>query len=280
MRTVTVRDGNCCRHCHEGAIIGPVIRRIHTPVLLEGENALGPVQTHHARAVLRLSDGDKVEIFDNAGRTAVGLLRFHSDGGAIVQVETFDTTPKSRAGLRWSVAAAVPKGERADWMVEKLSELGAEAFIPLATARSVVLPAGKSKPQRWARIATESAKQSRRTGVMRIEPLMPLSDAVGQVATSGATGWCLSTGAAALQIAAAARDYAGQLLTLFVGPEGGWTPQELALMSAAGLAEVSLTSTILRVETAAVAAGAVVAAMAGLTVGQTGKSISVDRQRD
>jgi 16S rRNA (uracil1498-N3)-methyltransferase len=260
-----------------------VIRRIHTPVLQEGDNALRPAQAHHARAVLRLCDGDEVEVFDNAGRTAVGVLRYHGET-TVVQVRKIVTS--GATALRWSVASAVPKGERADWMVEKLSELGAEAFIPLATARSVVLPEGRNKRDRWARIATESAKQSRRPGVMRIDPLTPLADAIGTLADGNAIGesigWCLSTGEAAMPIAAAARDYAGRILTLFIGPEGGWTPEEAARMSAAGIAEIRLTGTVLRVETAAVAAGAVVAALidqqpdrpAALTAPRAGKRIA------
>jgi 16S rRNA (uracil1498-N3)-methyltransferase len=247
-----------------------VIRRIHTPVLQEGHNALGPVQAHHARDVLRLSDGDEVEVFDDAGRTAVGVLRFQGET-AVVEAWKIVAPEVTGERFRWSVASAVPKGERADWMVEKLSELGAQAFIPLATARSVVLPEGKNKRDRWARIATESAKQSRRAGVMRIEPLTALEEAVRAIAAAGPSkegeGWCLSTGKAALPIATAAGDVAGPSLTLFIGPEGGWTPEEVGRMTAAGLMEVRLTHTVLRVETAAVAAGAVVAAL-----GSTGKS--------
>ncbi len=238
-----------------------MIRRIHTPVLLEGDNPLAPVQAHHARTVLRLGDGDEVEIFDNAGRTAAGILRFRGESDTVVQVQAIVPAAADCAGLRWSVASAIPKGERADWMVEKLSELGAHAFIPLATARSVVLPEGKSKRERWVRIATESAKQSRRPGVMRIDPLTPLDQAVRAVASGESTGWCLATTEAAVPIASAARGHAKRPLTLFVGPEGGWTAEEMSAMTGEGLLAAKLTNTTLRVETAAVAAAAVVAVL-------------------
>src|SRR5687767_15989799 len=87
-------------------------------------------------------------------------------------------------GLDWTIAAAVPKGDRADWMVEKLSELGVEEFIPLASARSVVLPEGRNKRERWVRIATEAAKQSRRGGVMRVGELTPVAEALKTEAVS------------------------------------------------------------------------------------------------
>ena len=90
-----------------------------------------------------------------------------ADRSLAVQVE--EVHEPAADGLSWTVAAAVPKGERADWMVEKLSELGCHAFVPLLAERSVVQPKGTGKRDRWLRLATESAKQCRRRGVMRIE---------------------------------------------------------------------------------------------------------------
>jgi len=136
-------------------------------------------------------------------------------------------------------------------MIEKLSELGVAAFIPLATARSVVHPQGQGKRQRWERIATESAKQCRRAGVMRIEPLTDLVEAIKSVARS----WYLSTGEAK-PISQMLQTVTGSL-SVFVGPEGGWTGQEIEAFESQGLAAVALTSTILRVETAAISVAAV-----------------------
>ena len=209
---------------------------------------MGPVQAHHARAVLRLCDGDEVEVFDNAGRTAVGVLRFQGDAAV---VEVGKILLSSPAALRWSVASAVPKGERADWMVEKLSELGVSSFIPLATQRSVVLPGGTNKRQRWERIAIESAKQSRRRGVMQIGDLTPLAGAM-------TSGWYLSPDPRAVPIVQPLAELKVPELRLFIGPEGGWTDEERAAFETAGLTPVRLTDTILRIETAAVAAAAVV----------------------
>jgi 16S rRNA (uracil1498-N3)-methyltransferase len=138
-------------------------------------------------------------------------------------------------------------------MIEKLSELGVSAFIPLATARSVVHPQGQGKRQRWERIAIESAKQCRRAGVMRIEPLTDLKDALKSVAG----GWYLSTGEAK-PISQILQSITGSL-SVFVGPEGGWTEQEIEAFESKGLSAVGLTSTILRVETAAISVAAIVA---------------------
>src|SRR5205823_5762281 len=139
------------------------------------EIKLDATQSHHARDVLRLSDGAVVELFDNAGAVARGQI-VAVDPHVVVRVESIANGVDP--SLEIVVASAVPKGERADWMIEKLSELGVSKFTPLATARSVVHPRGTGKMQRWRRIAVESAKQSRRAGVMRIDELMDLSDAL------------------------------------------------------------------------------------------------------
>jgi 16S rRNA (uracil1498-N3)-methyltransferase len=184
--------------------------------------------------------------------------------------------PSGGGNFSWSVAAAVPKGERADWMVEKLSELGADAFIPLITARSVVHPEGRGKRGRWQRLATESAKQSRRAGVMRIGELTRLEDAVALAVASGG-GWYLSTADDAQPASNAVGEAApGAALHLFIGPEGGWTQQELDAMNSAGLKPVRLMGTILRIETAAVAAAAVVAVLLGGGAGTVSRSMGTD----
>ena len=183
----------------------------------------------------------------------------------LVRVEARDVARAAGDALTWTVAAAVPKGERADWMVEKLSELGTTAFIPLAAARSVVLPEGRNKRERWARIATEAAKQSRRPGVMRVGELMTVDAVLKELAeSSNAAGWYFSTAGDAKPVgeAADALPPGTRSIVAFVGPEGGWTDDELSrFAAAAGLTPVRLTATVLRIETAAVAAAAVIGAV-------------------
>lgn len=144
-----------------------MLPRLHVKSIRPGSNPLDPSEAHHTRDVLRLNRGDEVELFDESGATARGTIEASDRSAVSVRIETINHDPTSRAPI--TVAAAVPKGERADWMIEKLSELGVDRFIPLETARSVVVPAGRNKLQRWNRIAIESAKQSRRRGVMRID---------------------------------------------------------------------------------------------------------------
>ena len=134
----------------------------------------------------------------------------------------------------------MPKGERADWMVEKLSELGTTAFIPLATGRSVVLPEGKNKRERWARLATESAKQSRRTGVMRVGELTGVDALLGIAREinrrSGLVLLHRRRGAGRRSGRRRTRGRAS--IVALIGPEGGWTADELSRFAAAGLTAV------------------------------------------
>ncbi len=188
-----------------------------------------------------------MELFDDAGQSAIGQLIFDSNSTASVAVDTVVAATESFA---LTIAAAVPKGERSDWMIEKLSELDVACFIPLATERSVVLPGGTSKRGRWERLAVEAAKQSRRAGVMRVEALTPVAAAMNP-------GWYLATEPGAIPIGKMLGTQRTEL-RLFIGPEGGWTDAERAAFDAAGLTAVALTHTILRIETAAVAAAAVV----------------------
>lgn len=250
------------------------IRRVHVPKVEPGVIALTEREARHVRDVLRMSADDSVEVFDDAGAVAMGKLVAVDPQQVSVAV---DRVSSHDAHFELIVAAAVPKGDRADWMIEKLSELGVSRFVPLQTERSVVLPQGRNKIDRWARIATEAAKQSHRAGVMRIDPLTPLEAAIEQVVTRASSpareslarartpvsrGVVLSTAPHATSIIQAFPSSVldpPSSLALFIGPEGGWTETELDRMIEAGLTPARLTETILRVETAAVAAAAVVA---------------------
>ncbi len=225
-----------------------MLRRIHVPRVVAGEIELDSAGAHHARNVLRLDEGTPVEVFDDAGAVAAATLIHRGQAGAAVRIEAIAQQTISMPRL--VIASAVPKGDRADWMVEKLSEIGVAEFIPLAAARSVVLPEGKGKRDRWMRLATEAAKQSRRRGVMSIAPLTQVADAISQAKGRGAY---LSTEPQALSVHGSIADFAVDLpATLFIGPEGGWTDEEVQMFTAADFRALRLTNTVLRVETAAI----------------------------
>ncbi|MEZ0267029.1 MAG: 16S rRNA (uracil(1498)-N(3))-methyltransferase [Phycisphaerae bacterium] len=244
------------------------MRRLLVPDLKLGELALPADQAHHARDVLRLGEGAVVELFTADGRVAEARLARVSGDGVVAEVH--HVREAARGGVRLTIASAVPKAARGDWMIEKLSELGVARFVPLQTERSIVHPEGRGKLERWERLAAESAKQCRRAGVMEIADLARVEKLVA--ADGGAKGY-LSTGDRVVGLGEWVANPSGRALqvtqlqdgfeeiVLLVGPEGGWSEKETAAFDKAGLTPLGLGATILRVETAAIAAAAVVAVM-------------------
>jgi 16S rRNA (uracil1498-N3)-methyltransferase len=231
------------------------MRRILVPRARIGRIDLPTAQAHHVRDVLRMTEGTEIDVFDASG--ASGRGRIASISAAQVSIQVDQLNPPRPDHPKIIVAAAIPKGTRADWMIEKLSELGVHRFIPLATERSVVLPKGEAKHQRWQRLAEESARQSGRTGVMRIDALTEPQTILDQARNENTTVWHLSPAESAAPIFDLAHAIPPALL-LLIGPEGGWSPAEIAAFDAAGIVPVRITQTILRVETAAIVAAAVV----------------------
>ncbi len=160
-----------------------------------------------------------------------------------------------------TVVLAVIKFDRFEWAVEKLTELGVARIVPLVAARTdahLAAAAGK-RVERWRRVAREAAEQSRRTAAPEIAAPIKLQAAL---APGGETRVVLAESehdAALADVLQAHRDAASW--TLAIGPEGGWTHDEVARFAAAGWLAASLGPTILRTETAAVAALAVLQAL-------------------
>lgn len=191
---------------------------------------LSPEESKHAARVLRLEPGERVTVFD-AAETWAGVIE---SLGTSVTVRLLEKLPRP-ALPRVVVAAAVPKGARLDWMIEKLAELGVAAFQPVRFARGVVEP-GAGKLKRMEKIALAAAKQSG-APVMRIEPEIE----AGRLPVDA----LLADPEAAAPLGPGAG-------TVVIGPEGGLTAAEAARFAS----RVSLGSTILRIETAAVVAAA------------------------
>jgi 16S rRNA (uracil1498-N3)-methyltransferase len=249
-------DNNSLPARRKRPIIPAVVRRFHVPALSVGEIELAPAQARHLRDVLRLRPGDLVEAFDDAGAVAQATVLTATARGVTLRVGPIEPAD---VGWGWTVAAAVPKGPRADWMVEKLAELGTGRFIPLIAARSVTLPGGREKIGRWSRLAAQASRQSGRRGVMRIDDLTPLAEVIASIGP-GRAGWHLSTHPDATPAAKLLSSPRPAALVMLIGPEGGWTDEESEALRAAGLVAVKLARTTLRVETAAVAAAALAAA--------------------
>lgn len=231
------------------------LRRFYCPALphprlSERGATLDPDQSRHARKVLRLKPGDALELFDGEGKTARGVIRAYAGGLAVCDVTEMAETPPPRP--RITIATAIPKGPRADEMVNLLSQLGCDRLTPMLTARSEVDPRD-AKLDKWSRVAVESAKQSHRAYVMQVDRPRPLAEVLERQADVKLIATIGDFGVGDL----AAKLRAVRNVLVLIGPAGDWSDDEIAAARAAGFASWTLGPNVLRVETAAAAATAV-----------------------
>lgn len=215
------------------------LRSAAAQVLVDHVDApeLGDRDRHHLLRVLRLRDGELVVATDGRGSWQVcrlyrGELDPDGAGGHVPAPERPIT-----------VAAATPKGDRAEWMVQKCTEIGVDRIVLLAADRSVVRWGGERADrhsERLQRIVVEAAMQSRRVWLPELVGPIPAGPVLVDVPVAEPGGRALTADDTAVAI----------------GPEGGWSPAELAVAADT----VSLGPHILRVETAAVVAAALMVA--------------------
>ena len=214
------------------------VRRFFVPTLPEvgAELELDTGVRKHV-AVLRLALGTRVHLFDGSGRLVEATL---VEGGARIEreleIEVVEPTVALILGL--------PKGSKTDDIVRMTTELGVAAVHLASTERSV--PEWKPKRlDRLRRIAEEAARQSERLRVPEVHAAAPLAEVIARANGSKYVCWARASARPALGPAPR---------WLAVGPEGGFTDDELAHMDHAGFERISLGSNVLRVDTAAVAA--------------------------
>lgn len=214
---------------------------------------LSPGESHHLATVLRAVPGDRFELFDGKGRRAVAAVEVVDSSAARLVIESeLPGDPESRSG-EFVLATAVPKGERFDWLVEKATELGVSRLVPISTARSVVEPR-ETKLERLRATIVAAAKQCGRSRLMELDPLTTWRDVVAQLIPGSATVIAHPDGGEVGSVWTYPA-FDGGCLAL-IGPEGGFTAEEIADATAAGAIPISLGPTILRTETAGMALAA------------------------
>jgi 16S rRNA (uracil1498-N3)-methyltransferase len=210
-------------------------------VMLDGADA------RKATLVLRLRVGDAVEVFDSAGRAFAGVLVTNGARSG-VRIESVRAAARESA-LEMTLAQAVPKGAKMDFIVEKATELGVARIVPLLTERTLGDP-GAAKVERWRRLARAAAQQSGRAVLPSIEE--PQTFARFVAAPNGARvllPWELAPRTALREQLPALLEGATHVAVV-IGPEGGFAHAEVDAARAAGAAVVSLGARILRTETA------------------------------
>ena len=156
-----------------------------------------------------------------------------------------------------TLALAIFKFDRMEWAIEKCGELGVARIIPLVARRTDphLVRAAEKRVERWRRLGQQASEQSRRTGVIIVGEPMKVKDAAS---LSAPTRIVLAESEHQVMLKDALQSHSpSDELLLAVGPEGGWTEDEIGIFSWAGWISASLGSTILRAETAAIAATAI-----------------------
>jgi 16S rRNA (uracil1498-N3)-methyltransferase len=205
------------------------------------------------RRVLRLRPGDRVIAFDGRGVEYTVALITLRDEDAIGVVEA-ETPLASEPRLRLTLYQALLPREKFEHVLQKGTEVGVSAFVPLATARSLV-PGGAidaARLERWRRILAEAAEQSGRGAVPELAPSQTLDQVLAeQDSNLMLMAWEREAELSLRQVLQSReRQREAGSVALLVGPEGGFTPEEARAARAAGAVTVSLGPRILRAETA------------------------------
>ncbi len=241
------------RHCYGASMIAtPAWPPASTPRLFvesplegRGEVAIGGAQAHYLATVMRAKAGDPVKLFDNVSGEWLGIVAQAGKRDVLLRIEGKLRDRETVPDL-WLLVAPIKKG-RIEWTIEKACELGVDRIVPVLTARTIV---DKVNAERWTAHLVEAAEQCGRTALpslgemAKLEPLLtswPEGRALIFADEAGGTpmGEGVTAGPAAI----------------LVGPEGGFTDAERALIRAhPAVRAVTLGPRILRAETAAVAA--------------------------
>jgi 16S rRNA (uracil1498-N3)-methyltransferase len=242
-------------------------RRVFLPpaAFTRGRAALTPEARHHLVEVLRLAEGAAVEVFDGRGGAWDGTL-----AAGLAEVKLGPRREVPAPGVEIRLVVALARGEKMDLVVQKATELGATAIAPFEAERSVVRllgdgERGAERGRRWRRIAEEAARQCGRADVPEVAPPVPLEAALAAVPAGFALHLFHVGGPPAAARGDAASPPGARAMghALVVGPEGGLTDDEVARCLRAGARPASLGPRILRAETAAIVAVALVQALRG-----------------
>jgi 16S rRNA (uracil1498-N3)-methyltransferase len=236
-------------------------QRFYTPQPLAPGTVILPVATAHHVRVLRLRVGDAVQLFNGLDAFAWEGVIVELDKTATVQLHApaaFDASMELPFAI--TVAQSLVEPSKMDWVVEKAVELGVARVQPVAASRSVT----KLDPDRaakrvahWQAIAVAASEQCGRNRVMTVDS--PLSVSAALKASTGAALLLHPVGGLPVQAWCAAN--APQSVTLWIGPEGGWSQEELKQLEAAGAQRVTFGSRVLRTESAAAAISAALQAL-------------------
>lgn len=234
------------------------VTRIFVEGTLEGRTSLvlTGAQRKYLCTVLRIRPGEEVIAFDGSGQEY--LARFDSADRKRARLVIVRTNPAraTESHLRLVLAQALLKAEKMDWVVQKAGELGVTEICPFTSARvvpSVVAQRAKARLERWARVAREASRQCGRTRSMEVGQVLTFEEVLSRGGSFDRAFICSSRGGETLERIASEEALPKSVLVA-VGPEGGFTDEEVSRAVDRGFVCLSLGPRVLRAETAAIMA--------------------------
>lgn len=210
-------------------------------------------QIHHLTKVMRLKKDDAVTIFDGKSKEYDCVIQRITEDK--VELAILKIKKVSFGGnLNIALACAIPKNAKMDYIVEKTTELGVDTIIPLLTKRTIVelsYDRAASRIKRWQKIAQEAAKQCGRIRLPKIKPVARFEEAI-RCAKGYELAIIPNLAEKTRRISDAISNFKGKSVIAFIGPEGDFTEEEIALAKDSGCVAVSLGELTLRVDTAAI----------------------------
>jgi 16S rRNA (uracil1498-N3)-methyltransferase len=231
-------------------------RRFFVDEVRSGRAEISGDDARHLTRVLRVEAGERYEISDNRN---VYLAEIETARKEHVSFRTLEKLAPPAPAVRLTLCAALIKFDHFEWMIEKATELGVSEIVPVETIRSErgLERAAHKRVERWRRIALEASQQARRAFLPEVSEPEPLRDALLREATYR---FALDENSSVrpLNTALPATRDPQDSVAMLIGPEGGWTDEERSQFTAAQWTPVSLGPLVLRAETAALAALAIV----------------------
>lgn len=222
--------------------------RFHLPSAAWQSGTLTGDEARHLTQVLRIKPGAAISVFDGEGRRAEAEVLAASRDHVSLKLGDAQTPPAPLPAI--TLAQAIPKGKNMDLIVQKAVELGISNIQPLVTRNTVVQPSD-GKSEKWRRNALEACKQCGQDTLPHIADPLPYDHWLASLTEAPSLKLIASLAPGAKPLREVLQAHPGtSAVTLLVGPEGDFTPNETSAALAAGFLPISLGSIVLRVETA------------------------------
>ena len=227
---------------------------VETITPASGRVCINDGQVHHLRNVLRASVGERIEIFDGKGKSFACIIEKISPHTVTARIASA-IGRKPTKGYRLNIACAIPQRQKMDLIIQKLTELEVDEIIPMVSERSVCRPDSQARDKllkRWRRVSIEACRQCGRNTLPEIKPISTFDKLLTSL-DKQALNLLPCLGPATIPVKVILRkNKSVRPINAFIGPEGDFSPHEVALAQRGGCQLISLGASVLKVETAAI----------------------------